>query len=133
MQTVTLNGKVLGADGYYVRNGTLTVLASGLVAGDNTLAVSDLCEITITVKAAPETTVRVPVKGANGASFTAIVVGVAVAAVVVVAAGVAVLLILLNKKKHIFGKSKDKASGEEKVADAENITIKEDTENGSNN
>ncbi len=133
VQTVTLNGKTLDADGYYVRNGMLTVLASGLVAGDNTLAVSDLFEITITVKAAHETTVRVPVKESNGASYTGIVVGVTVAAVAVVAAGVAVLLILLNKKKHIFGKGKGKAPDEENVVDEENVAKTEDTENGGNN
>ena len=96
-------------------------------------SVSDLFEITITVKAAPGTTIRVPVKEANGTLYTGIVVGVTVAAVAVVAAGVAVLLILLNKKKHIFGKGKGKASGEEKVADVKNVTINEDTENGGNN
>ncbi len=128
---VILNGKTLAADGYSVRNGTLTVYAQNLSVGDNLLEVPDLLDITITVKAIPSTAVRVST-GESSESYVGLIVGIAVPVAVIVIA-LAVLLIL-NKKKHIFGKNKNKGNGDpiEPSTDGLDFAGNKEDENGGN-
>lgn len=126
---VVLNGTELASDAYSVKNGSLTVYASNFERGKNILEVPDLFEITVTVNAAPTVTVRVP--GNTDGGNTGLIIGITVPVAVVAVAGIAVLLIVLNKKKHLFGKNKNtKANGEQSDSDGEPASGESD--NGGN-
>ena len=109
VERVELNGAALAGDGYSIRNGMLTVYASVLAPGENTLAVPDLFEIVVTVNSAPTTTVRVAGGNGDGGNI-GLILGITIPVAAVAIAGVAVLLVVLKKKKAPAKSKKAKTS-----------------------
>lgn len=99
-ESVKVNGAAVDSDGFYVKNGMLTVLAGNFSAGENTLTVPDLFDIKVTVNAQPTASVRV--QTADEEDNTALIVGITVPAVAVAVIGIAAVLFVLYKKKIIF-------------------------------